>query len=66
MKNRLLALAIIAEVATGLTLLLVPSLVDWQLLGTELSEISVSLFRGRQLCCMQFWRLRTGSVHRVV
>ena len=54
MKNRLLALAVIAKPATGLTLLVVPSLVGRLLLGTELSGVSISLFCGRQLCCMQF------------
>ena len=54
MKNRLLALAIIGEVTTSLTLLVVPSLVDWLLPGTELSGVSVSLFCGPQLCRMQF------------
>jgi hypothetical protein len=54
MKNKLLALAAISEVVTGLTLLVVPSLVGRLLLGTELSRVSVSVFCGRRLCCMQF------------
>ena len=54
MKNRLLALALISEVATGLMLLVVPSPVGRLLLGTKLYGASVSLFCGRQLCCMQF------------
>ena len=45
MKDRLLAFAAIGEVITGLALLIVPSLVCWLLLGTELTGISVVIGR---------------------
>jgi hypothetical protein len=42
---KLLAIAAIAEAATGLALLVVPSLVGQLLLGAELSGVSVALAR---------------------
>jgi len=45
MKNRLLALAAVAEAATGLALLVVPSLVGRLLLGQELSGVSIPVAR---------------------
>jgi hypothetical protein len=43
--NKLLAFAAIAEAATGLAMVVVPSLVGRQLLGAELSGISVVIAR---------------------
>jgi hypothetical protein len=44
MKN-VLKFAAIGEAATGLTLLIVPSLVSWLLLGTELTGFSIPIAR---------------------
>ena len=44
MKN-VLKFAAIGEAATGLALLIVPSLVSWLLLGTELTRVSVPIAR---------------------
>jgi hypothetical protein len=43
--NRVLAFAAVSEVATGLALLIVPSLVGQLLLGTELTGIAVTVAR---------------------
>ena len=45
MKERLLAFAAIGEAATGVALLIVPSLVSWLLLGTELTGVSIPIAR---------------------
>ena len=45
MKNRVLAFAAIAEAATGLALLVVPSLVGRLLLGEELAGVAVAVAR---------------------
>ena len=45
MKDRLLAFAAIGEAATGVALLIVPSLVSSLLLGTELTGVSISIAR---------------------
>jgi hypothetical protein len=45
MKNRVLALAAVAEAATGLALLIVPSLVGRLLLGAELSGVASPVAR---------------------
>ena len=45
MKNWLLALAAIAEVATGLALLVAPALVGRLLLGAELTGVAVPVAR---------------------
>jgi hypothetical protein len=39
--NRVLVLAAVSEIATGVALLVVPSLVGWLLLGGELSGIAI-------------------------
>ena len=44
MKN-VLKFAAIGEAATGLALLIVPSLVSWLLLGTELTGVSIPIAR---------------------
>ena len=41
MKNRLLAFAAITEAATGIALILVPSLVGSLLLGAEFSDVAI-------------------------
>lgn len=43
--EKTLILAAVAEAATGLALVVVPSLVGWLLLGTELSGVSVVISR---------------------
>jgi hypothetical protein len=43
--NRVLALAAVGEVATGVALLIVPSLVGQLLLGTELTGVGVTVGR---------------------
>jgi hypothetical protein len=45
MKNRLLAVAALGEVATGMALLIVPSLVVRLLLGAELTGVSIPVAR---------------------
>jgi len=45
MKDRLLALTAVLELATGLALLIVPSLVSWLLLGTQLTGVSIPIAR---------------------
>jgi hypothetical protein len=45
MKSRLLAIAAIGEAATGVALLIIPSLVSRLLFGTELTGVSISLAR---------------------
>jgi hypothetical protein len=45
MKNRLLAVAAIAEALTGLALLIVPTLVGRLLLGAELAGVSIPVAR---------------------
>jgi hypothetical protein len=40
MKNRVLAVAAVAEAATGVALIVVPSLVGWLLLGVELTGVA--------------------------
>ena len=44
MKN-VLKFAAVGEAATGLALLIVPSLVSWLLLGTELTGVSIPIAR---------------------
>jgi hypothetical protein len=43
--KKLLAVAAVAEAATGLALLIVPSLVGWLLLGVELAGVSIPVAR---------------------
>jgi hypothetical protein len=43
--KRVLALAAVSEAATGLALLVVPSLVGWLLLGEELTGIAIPVAR---------------------
>jgi hypothetical protein len=43
--KRVLVLAAVSEAATGLALLVVPSLVGWLLLGNELSGVSIPVAR---------------------
>ncbi len=43
--KRLLVFAAVAEVATGLALLVVPSLVGWLLLGEELAGVAIPVAR---------------------
>ena len=52
--NKLLALAAVAEAATGLALLVVPSLVGRLLLGVELADVAVPVARvaGVALCAL--------------
>jgi hypothetical protein len=45
MTKKLLAFAAVAEAATGLALVIVPSLVGWLLLGNELSGVSIPVAR---------------------
>ena len=45
MKSRLLAIAAIGEAATGVALLIVPSLVSRLLFGTELTDVSIVIAR---------------------
>ena len=45
MKDRLLALAAVAEAATGLALVVIPPLVVWLLFGVELTDVSLSIAR---------------------
>jgi hypothetical protein len=45
MKNRVLAIAAVAEAATGMALLIVPSLVVRLLLGAELTGVSIPVAR---------------------
>lgn len=45
LMKRTLAFAAIGEASTGLGLLIVPSVVVWLLLGTELSDVSIPLAR---------------------
>jgi hypothetical protein len=45
MKNRVLTIAAVLEVATGVALLIVPSLVGRLLLGAELTGVSIPLAR---------------------
>jgi hypothetical protein len=43
--NRVLVLAAVSEIATGVALLIVPSIVGWLLLGEELSGIAIPVAR---------------------
>jgi hypothetical protein len=71
MKN-VLKFAAIGEAATGLALLIVPSLVSWLLLGTELTGVSIPIARvtgialiGLGIACwpggMALWGMLTYS-----
>jgi hypothetical protein len=45
MTKKLLAFVAVAEAATGVALVIVPSLVGWLLLGNELSGVSIPVAR---------------------
>ena len=69
MKDRLLAFAAIGEAITGLALLIVPSLVSWLLLGTELAGVSVPMARvtgialiGLGITCWPNWTALCGML----
>lgn len=62
MKDRLLALAAVAEAATGVALLIVPSLVCRLLFGAELTGVSIPMARvtgiallGLGIACWPGW-----------
>ena len=67
MKDRLLALAAVAEAATGVALLIVPSLVCRSLFGAELTGVSIPLARvtgiallGLGIACWPSWTALYG------
>jgi hypothetical protein len=69
MKDRLLALTAVLELATGLALLIVPSLVSWLLLGMELTGVSIPIARvtgialfGLGVACWPNWRALCGML----
>ena len=68
MKN-VLKLAAIGETITGLALLIVPSLVSWLLLGTELTGVSIPIAHvtgialiGLAIACWPGWRALCGML----
>src|SRR5512132_2571400 len=69
MKNRVLAVAAIAEVATGMALLIVPSLVSRLLLGAELAGVGIAVGRvtgialiGLGVACWPSWTALCGML----
>ena len=69
MKERLLAFAAVGEAATGLALLLIPSLVSWVLLGTELTGVAIPIARvtgialvGLGIACWPNWTALCGML----
>ena len=69
MKDRLLALAAVLELATGLALLIVPSLVSRVLFGAELTGVSVPVARvtgialiGLGVACRPNWTALCGML----
>ena len=69
MKDRLLALAAVAEAATGVALLIVPSLVCRLLFGAELTGVSILLARvtgialmGLGIACWPKWTALCGML----
>jgi hypothetical protein len=69
MKDKLLALTAVLELATGLALLIVPSLVSWLLLGTELTGVSIPIARvtgialvGLGVACWPNWTALCGML----
>ena len=69
MKERLLAFAAIGEAITGLALLIVPSLVSWLLLGTELTGVAIPIARvtgialvGLGVACWPNWTALCGML----
>ena len=68
MKN-VLKFAAIGEAITGLALLIIPSLVSWLLLGTELTGISIPIARvtgiallGLGIACWPNWTALCGML----
>ena len=69
MKDRLLALTAVLELATGLALLVVPSLVSRLLFGAELTGVSVPVARvtgialiGLGIACWPNWTALCGML----
>ena len=69
MKDRLLALAAVAEAATGVALLIVPSLVCRLLFGAELTGVSIPMARvtgiallGLGIACWPNWTALCGML----
>jgi hypothetical protein len=69
MKDKLLALTAVLELATGLALLIVPSLVSRLLFGAELTGVSVPVARvtgialiGLGIACWPDWRALCGML----
>ena len=69
MKERLLSLAAVLELATGLALLIVPSLVSRLLFGAELTGVSVPVARvtgialvGLGVACWPNWTALCGML----
>ena len=69
MKDRLLALTAVAEAATGMALLIIPSLVCRLLFGAELTGVSISLARvtgialmGLGIACWPNWTALCGML----
>lgn len=69
MKERLLAFAAVGEAATGLALLLIPSLVSRVLLGTELTGVAIPIARvtgialvGLGVACWPNWKALCGML----
>ena len=69
MKDRLLALAAVGEAATGVALVIIPSLVCRLLFGTELSGVSIPLARivgialiGLGIACWPAWQAIYGML----
>ena len=67
--KKLLAFAAIAEAATGLALIVVPSLVGWVLLGTELTGVAIPIARvtgialvGLGVACWLNWTALCGML----
>ena len=69
MKHRLLALTAVLELATGLSLLIVPSLVSRLLFGAELTGVSIPIARvtgialvGLGVACWPNWTALCGML----
>ena len=67
--KKLLGFAALGEAATGLALLIIPSLVCWLLLGTELTGVSIPIARvtgialvGLGVACWPNWTALCGML----
>ena len=67
--KKLLGLTAVLELATGLALLIVPSLVSWLLFGTELTGVSIPLAHvtgvalvGLGVACWPSWTALCGML----